>query len=100
MHHGLRFWAKLKETETQRPPNQTSGKDAPIMLAAKRIFNVVEVGQSKSASSCLEFRDSEFVEIVDLTTRSHNRIKAREVSIYRHFLQFQGKLFNILGLLK
>ena len=68
------------------------------MSTIKRIFMVIEIGQKDSSISNLEFRDSELVEVVDITTRSHNRIKACEVSIYRHFLQIRGKLFNIMGL--
>jgi hypothetical protein len=68
------------------------------MSTIKRIFRVIEIGQKDALVSDLEFCNSEPVEVVDLTTRNHNMIKAGEVSIYRHFLQRGGKLFNILGL--
>ncbi|HEY0846648.1 MAG TPA: hypothetical protein VGE12_14850 [Noviherbaspirillum sp.] len=67
------------------------------MNAYDRTFTVIELGQPVSATA-IRLPSDDTVEVIDITTRSVLRVKARAVSMYRHTLRWQGKSYNILNI--
>jgi hypothetical protein len=65
------------------------------MLNIDRTFTVSELGKSVSVRD-VKMQNNEMVEVIDLTTRVVMKVKAGDVSIYRHTLRLQGKSYNIL----
>lgn len=67
------------------------------MQFINRTFTVVELGKSASATD-IRLPATDTVEVMDLTTRVVLRLKAAQVSMYRHTLHWQGKSFNIMNI--
>jgi hypothetical protein len=67
------------------------------MNKQNRTFTVIELDNASSARDIM-LPSSETVEVLDITTRAVLRMKAKDVSMYRHTLHMHGKNFNIVNI--
>jgi hypothetical protein len=66
------------------------------MQTLNRTFTIVESGKPASAVN-IRVPTTDIVEVIDLTTKVVLQVKAADVSIYRHTLRMNGKIFNIMS---
>jgi hypothetical protein len=68
-----------------------------IMGKQNRTFTLIELGKSTAVQN-IQLPLTEIVEVLDITTRARLKVKAKDVSMYRHTLHMQGKNFNIVNI--
>jgi hypothetical protein len=61
---------------------------------------VFEVDRKTSSFETKSYNGDDWVEIFDTSRREHGRVRAKEVSIYRHALLLDGKMYSLLNVLK
>lgn len=61
------------------------------------VFEVDRKTASYDTKSC---DSDDWVEIFDVSRREHGRVRAKDVSIYRHALLLDGKVHSLLNILK
>jgi hypothetical protein len=68
------------------------------MRQIQRTFTVIEQGKGRARDATdIRLPATETVEVIDHLTRLTHRVKAADVSIYRHTLHMHGKTFNLLN---